>query len=34
MREMTDKEFEKYEEAINAAMAARNFEYDLSGGAR
>ena len=31
---MTDKEFEKYEEAINAAMAARTFDYDLSGGAR
>ena len=34
VEKMTDKEFEKYEEAINAAMAARNFEYDLSGGAR
>ena len=32
--QMSDKEFEKYEEAINAAMAARTFDYDLSGGAR
>jgi hypothetical protein len=31
---MSDKDFEKYEEAIGDAMRSGTFNYDLSGAAR